>query len=68
MEFMCARCKEEQAADSDSATSVGTMKKYTYVLPSGRTVKVFVDDESDFVQTASSTPCFVLRMEDDPDS
>jgi hypothetical protein len=69
MEFISAKCSDEQLVEDDNLTaSAGSVRKYTYVLPSGRRLKVVVDDEADFVQTGSSTPCFVLRMEDDPES
>lgn len=68
MEFISVQCSEEQAADGVLVVSPGTVKKYTYVLPSGRRLKVVVDDESEYVQTACAAPCFVLRMEDDPEA
>jgi len=68
MEFISVQCSEEQAADGVLTVSAGTVKKYTYVLPSGRRLKVVIDDESEYVQTASAAPCFVLRMEDSPES
>ena len=58
---------QERSGDKASAVSAGAIKKYTYVLPSGRRLKVVVDDDAEHVQTASSPPCFVLRMEDDPE-
>ncbi len=68
MEFICAKCKQElEMSDDRIAVSTGDVKKYTYLLPSGRQLKVVVDSESDFMQTASSTPCFLLKMEDDPE-
>ena len=69
MEFICERCKEEQRIGDDRANAPsGKPKKYTYVLRSGRTLKVVVDDESEFIATASSTPWFLLKMEDEPES
>lgn len=44
--------------------STTVVRKYTYVLPSGRRLKVIVDDDSEIVETGSANPCFLLRMED----
>lgn len=66
MEFTSAKCEEEKGIKDDSAeTSTKGVKKYTYLLPSGRKLKVVVDDGSEFVETACSSPCFLLRIDDE---
>ena len=41
------------------------LKKYTYVLPSGRKLKVVLDESGDYTETACSVPCFLLRIDDE---
>ncbi len=68
MEFTNAELEEKQEMENDSAetsANAKSIKKYTYVLPSGRKLKVVVDDGSEFVETACSSPCFLLRIEDE---
>ena len=66
MEYICAKYKQaEETSDNRAEVSAGSLRKYTYVLPSGRRLKVVVDDDGDLVETASTTPCFLLRMEDE---
>jgi len=67
---MKAKCGEQQGVlanyiGSSAVSSVGGTQKHTFVLPSGRKLKVYVDNTSEFVETACSTPCFLLNIEDE---
>lgn len=69
MEFICAKRGEEQSPNEEHvAAHSGKTRKYTYVLRSGRTLKVVVDDETEFAGTALSTPWFMVRMEDEAEA
>ncbi len=66
MTYMCeGSFRDEAKREARGGTSASVVKKYTYVLPSGRRLKVVVDDDSELVETASTAPCLLLRMEDE---
>ena len=68
MRFTCEGYVEsEMRRNGEAGSPASVVRKYTYVLPSGRKLKVVVDDDTEMVETAATTPCFMLRMEDDTD-
>lgn len=69
MEFINTRSNEERGIGDDRVmVSTGNVKKYTYILPSGREIKVVVDHESELVETATTVPWFLVRIEDELES
>jgi len=54
-----------KAESNANDLSKGNVKKYTYLLPSGRKLKVVLDDSGEYSETACSTPCFLLRIDDE---
>ena len=54
MENVVDECLNEQTAGKERISlSVTRLRKYTYVLPSGRTLKVLQYDENDLVKHAA---------------
>jgi hypothetical protein len=48
MEFVVDERKKEQTAGNERVvTSLARLRKYTFVLPSGRTLKIIQYDEND---------------------
>lgn len=66
MDSINAKCDKRQKSKYESPeVATGSLKKYTYVLPSGRKLKVIVDDGRDCAETACSSPSFLLRIDDE---
>ena len=54
MEFFVDERKKEQTAGNERVvTSLARLRKYTYVLPSGRKLKIIQYDENDLVRSAA---------------
>ena len=63
--YMKMKPVDIKAESNETELSKGNLKKYTYLLPSGRKLKVILDDSGDYSETACSSPCFLLRIDDE---